>query len=223
MELTHLLGCRPRQLYGMTETIPAVLSNRALAPLPDSMGIVTLGCDVDLHDRDGRTVRDGEEGEVVVRGTRGITLYDSYLDDAETTERSFREGVFLTGDRAWRDAEGRFFFAGRGSDVLKVAGENVSVVEVEAVLAAHAGVFEAAVVGAPDAMRDEVPVAYVVRAAGHPALSEDDLLTWCAGRLAPAKRPRSVRFVDELPRTSVGKIRKYMLREQALPAGGARR
>ncbi|HEY6378290.1 MAG TPA: AMP-binding protein [Candidatus Dormibacteraeota bacterium] len=222
-ELSRLLGCRPRQLYGMTETIPAVLTNGALAPVADSMGTVTLGCDVDLQEGEGRPVRDGETGEVVVRGVRGVTLFDEYLDDPRTTEASFRDGVFLTGDRAWRDGEGRFFFAGRGSDVLKVAGENVSVVEVEAVIAAHPGVFEAAVVGAPDPIRDEVAVAYVVRAAGHASLDEAALLSWCAERLAPAKRPRSVHFVDELPRTSVGKIRKFLLRDTPAATTGAAR
>lgn len=222
-ELTSLLGCRPRQLYGMTETIPAVLTNRALAPRPDSMGTVTLGCDVDLHDAEGRPVRDGETGEVVVRGARGITLFDGYLDDPETTARSFRGDVFLTGDRATRDADGRYYFAGRGSDILKVAGESVSVVEIEAVLCAHPGVFEAAVIGRPDPVRDEIPVAYVVRAEGHAGLDEATLLSWCGERLAPSKRPRSVHFLEELPRTSVGKIRKYLLRDVGVVGAGARR
>jgi len=212
-ELSALLGCRPRQLYGMTETIPAVLTNPLLSPRPDSMGVPTLGCDVDLRDARGEAVPDGEVGEVVVRGVRGVTLFDGYLDDPQTTARSFRGDALCTGDRAWRDGEGRFYFAGRGSDILKVAGENVSVVEVEAVLAAHPAVFEAAVVGVADAVRDEVPVAYVVRAPDRDGVEEAELLSWCAARLAPSKRPTAVRFVDELPRTSVGKIRKFLLRE----------
>lgn len=217
-ELSVLLGCRPRQLYGMTETIPAVLTNDPLDPRPDSMGSATLGCDVAIHDPSGRPVAPGETGEIVVGGRRGEKLFARYLDDSQTTERSFRAGMFLTGDRAHRDPDGRFYFDGRGGDVLKVAGENVSVVEVEAVLAEHSGVFEAAVVGAPDDVRDEVPVAFVVRAPGHPSLDEPTLLEWCGARLTPAKRPRAVHFVDELPRTSVGKIRKFML-QAPQPAG----
>ncbi len=158
------LGVRPRQLYGMTETIPAVLTDRAADTQPESMGFPTVGCTVDLQDAAGRSVVAGEVGEIVVGGEPGITLFAGYLDDPDTTAASFRHSWFRTGDRARRDAEGRFFFDGRRSDVLKVAGENVSTVEVAGVLSAHPGVLEAAVVGAPDPIRDEVPVAFVVAA-----------------------------------------------------------
>jgi crotonobetaine/carnitine-CoA ligase len=214
--LAGLLGCRPRQLYGMTETIPAVLTNRAVGAVPDAMGLPTLGCDVDLRSADGdEPVADGDTGEVVVRGEPGLTLFDGYLDDPDTTARSFRAGRFRTGDLAHRDGEGRFYFDGRRSDILKVAGENVSVVEVEAVLAAHPGVLEAAVVGEPDAMRDEVPVGFVVQQPGRPPLDPADLAAWCAERLAKSKRPVRIDVVAELPRTSVGKIRKFLLKERA--------
>jgi crotonobetaine/carnitine-CoA ligase len=211
--LAGLLGCRPRQLYGMTETMPAVLTNRAVGPEPAAMGEPTLGCDVDLRSPDGDDpVADGDVGEVVVRGHAGVTLFDGYLDDPDTTARSFRAGWFRTGDLAHRDAAGRYYFAGRRSDVLKVAGENVSVVEVEAVLAAHPGVLEAAVIGEPDPMRDEVPVGFVVAQPGRPPLEAADLAAWCEGRLAKAKRPVRIEIVAELPRTSVGKIRKFLLK-----------
>jgi len=223
-ELSRLMGCRPRQLYGMTETIPAVLSNRALDPRPDSMGHATLGCAVHLQDfESGEAVPDGEVGEIVVGGMAGITLFDGYLDDPGTTAKSFRGAWFRTGDRATRDGDGRFYFAGRGGDILKVGGENVSAVEVESVLAAHPSVFEAAVTGEPDPVRDEVPVAYVVLRGDAVRTSTDDLLTWCEHRLAPAKRPRRVHLVAELPRTSVGKIRKFMLPQLVAAAAGERR
>jgi carnitine-CoA ligase len=196
------LGCRPRQLYGMTETIPAVLTDERDAPSCDTMGYVTPGCVVELHD-----------GEIVVGGEPGLTLFAGYLDDPSTTAASYRDGWFRTGDRAHRRADGRFVFDGRHSDVLKVAGENVSVVEVEQVLAMHPGVADVAVVGAPDPIRDEVPIAVIVPAPGDGSTDElrRELETWCAERLAKAKRPRDYRFVDELPRTSVGKIKKYQL------------
>jgi crotonobetaine/carnitine-CoA ligase len=210
--MTRLLGCRPRQLYGMTETIPAVLSNRAVAPVPSSMGEVTLGCHVELRaEEDGRPVPDGEVGEVVIGGVPGLTLFAEYLDDPETTSRSYRDGRFRSGDLAVRDGDGRFTFAGRRSDVLKVAGENVSVVEIESVLAAHPSVLEAAVVGEPDEIRDEVPVAYIVQEPGKPVLEVDDVARWSETRLSKAKRPARIEIVDELPRTSVGKIRKFLL------------
>jgi carnitine-CoA ligase len=215
-QLTEWFGCRPRQLYGMTETIPAVLTDSADDPRPDTMGYVTAGCDVDVQDASGRSCAPDEVGEVVVRGMPGLTLFAGYLDDPTTTAASFRDGWFLTGDRARRDESGRHRFDGRRSDVLKVAGENVSVVEVESVLSAHPGVLEAAVVGAPDDVRDEVPVAFVVVAPGtSPDGIVDALRAWCDERLVKAKRPRAYTVVDELPRTSVGKIRKFVLKEEA--------
>jgi crotonobetaine/carnitine-CoA ligase len=220
--LAGLLGCRPRQLYGMTETIPAVLTDGAVDPVPSSMGYVTGGCLVDVRDADGSPTAPGDVGEIVVGGDRGITLFAGYLDDPDTTSASFDEGWFRTGDRARRDANGRHYFDGRRADVLKVAGENVSTIEVEQVLAAHPAILEAAVVGMPDPVRDEVPVAFVVAADPSKPPSSEELLTWCTDRLAKSKRPRDITFVDELPRTSVGKIRKFLLRDPTAEKGGPR-
>ena len=200
--LATWFGCRPRQLYGMTETIPAVLTEPAESPVPSSMGQVTPGCQVIVRD-----------GEVLVGGEPGVTLFAGYLDDPDTTAASFTpDGWFRTGDRAQLDNDGRHYFDGRHSDVLKVAGENVSIVEVESVLASHPAVLEAAVVGAPDPVRDEVPVAFVVSADPARPPAKDELASWCQERLAKAKQPRSFTFLDELPRTSVGKIRKFLLK-----------
>ncbi|MEY2443606.1 MAG: carnitine-CoA ligase, partial [Ilumatobacteraceae bacterium] len=216
--LSVLFGCRPRQLYGMTETIPAVLSDVAGNPLPSSMGYVTPGCAVEVHDADGSPSAAGEVGEIVVGGEPGITLFAGYLDDPETTAASFDGQWFLTGDRARRDADGRHYFDGRRADVLKVAGENVSTVEVEQVLAAHPAVLEAAVIGMPDPVRDEVPVAYVVAVNPAEPPTTDELFEWCNERLGKSKRPRDICFVAELPRTSVGKIRKFLLKDPAAEA-----
>jgi len=216
-EFASLVGCRPRQLYGMTETIPAVLTDSKDSPRADCMGFVSPGCEVDLQGPGGVRSANGEVGEIVVRGVPGITLFDGYLDDPDTTARSFRGEWFLTGDRAVRDPAGRHWFDGRRADVLKVSGENVSIVEVEQVLSAHPGLLEAAVVGRADAVRDEVPVAFVVArdAAAPPTVGE--LREWCAQRLSKSKLPRDFVFLDELPRTSVGKIRKFMLKEDDRP------
>ncbi len=203
--LATWFGCRPRQLYGMTETIPAVLTEPAENPVPSSMGQVTPGCQVIVRD-----------GEVLVGGEPGSTLFAGYLDDPATTAASFTDdGWFRTGDRARLEDDGRHYFDGRHSEVLKVAGENVSIVEVESVLASHPAVLEAAVVGAPDPVRDEVPVAFVVLADSAVPPSDGELLAWCQERLAKAKLPRSFTLMDELPRTSVGKIRKFLLRQEA--------
>lgn len=212
-QLSALLGCRPRQLYGMTETIPAVLTDDAVDIVPSSVGFPTAGCVVDVQRPDGSSADPGEVGEIVVGGEPGITLFAGYLDDPDTTAASYRDGWFLTGDRASRDEHGRYEFGGRRADVLKVAGENVSTVEVEQVISAHPGVLEAAVVGRPDPVRDEVPVAIVVARDPASPPSVDELHQWCAERLGKAKRPRDIEFVSELPRTSVGKIRKFLLRD----------
>ncbi len=211
--LAAWFGCRPRQLYGMTETIPAVLTDEADDPMPSSMGFVTPGCAVDLQDADGRSVAPGEVGEVVVGGDPGITLFAGYLDMPDVTAASFRAGWFRTGDRATRDASGRHVFDGRRSDVLKVAGENVSTVEVEQAIAAHPKVLEAAVVGRADPVRDEVPVAFVVAADPADPPTPAELAAWCEDRLGKAKRPHEITLLPELPRTSVGKIRKFLLRD----------
>ncbi len=203
--LADWFGCRPRQLYGMTETIPAVLTEPADNPVPSSMGQVTPGCQVMVRD-----------GEVLVGGEPGLALFAGYLDDPETTAASFAsDGWFRTGDRAVVGADGRHYFDGRHSDVLKVAGENVSIVEVESVLSSHPAVLEAAVVGASDPMRDEVPVAFVVPADPASPPGTEELSSWCQERLAKSKQPRSFTLMDELPRTSVGKIRKFLLRQEA--------
>jgi crotonobetaine/carnitine-CoA ligase len=214
--LTGWFGCRPRQLYGMTETAPAVLTEPATDPVPDAMGFPTAGCLVDL---------DGDE--LLVGGEPGITIFAGYLDDPATTAASFRERPdgsrwFVTGDKAQRDGDGRYRFGGRRSDILKVAGENVSTVEVEQVLSAHPAVLEAAVVGAPDEVRDEVPFAFVVAADPAAPPTVDELHTWCSQRLTKSKRPRDIALVDELPRTSVGKIRKFLLIEAAADASSDR-
>lgn len=224
-QFAALVGCRPRQLYGMTETLPAVITQRPLETSCDLMGQETWGCAVEVVDPvSGQPVAEGAVGDLLVGGVPGVTLFAEYLDDAATTQAAIVERRsdgfvwFRTGDRATVEAGGHFRFAGRSGDVLKVAGENVSVVEVEAVLADHPDVFEVAVVGEADPVRDEVPVAYVVPRDGA-TLDIDALLTWAAERLAPAKRPRTAYLVDELPRTSVGKIRKFLLHgSSATPA-----
>lgn len=209
-DIAQLLGCQPRLLYGMTETIPAVLTNRPLTPVAESIGTPTVGCRVALVEPGSlERVGPGQVGEIVVGGTRGVSLFQGYLDDPKTTQDSFTEGWFRTGDLARIDEAGRYYFVGRRDDVIKVAGENVSVVEIESVLSEHQDVLKAAVVSESDAVRDQVPVASVVARGKPPTLKS--LQSHFESHLAPAKRPQKVYLVDELPRTSVGKIRKFRL------------
>lgn len=209
-EISRLLGCRPRQIYGMTETLPAVLSNPPVGSRPTSMGVPTIGCHVRVVEGGGDGVDRG--GALQVGGYPGSTLFLRYLDDPDTTAAAIVERHadgfvwFDTGDRATVDDDGFHHFDGRRSDTLKVAGENVSVVEVEQVIAEHPAVHDVAVVGAPDPVRDEVPHAFVVLADGHTAEVIEDVRRHADAHLATAKRPRAYTVVDELPRTSVGKI-----------------
>ncbi len=213
-QTAEILGCRPRQLYGMTETLPAVLTEPEHDPVPSSMGMQTPHCIVDVQDGDGRSLPPGKVGEMVVGGVPGITLFAGYLDAPDITRASFRAGWFLTGDRARRGVDGRHYFDGRHSEILKVSGENVSVVAIEAVISAHPEVLEAAVVGMHDSIRDEVPVAFVVGRRPDSPPAQRDISAWCSERLSKAAMPRRFMMVDELPRTSVGKIRKYVLKER---------
>lgn len=221
-----LVGCRPRQLYGMTETGPAVLSAPLGAADPTVMGRVTPGCHVRLTELDGPgPAAPGAVGEIQVGGVPGRELFAGYLGDPEATRARWAEqgpdgwAWFATGDRARRDPDGSYRFAGRDGDQIKVAGENVSVVEVEQAIAEVPGVFEVAVVGRTDSLRSEVPVAYVVPADGPPGDLVRRIEAHCASTLSPAKRPHEIHLVTALPRTSVGKVRKFLLSTGAsLPA-----
>jgi crotonobetaine/carnitine-CoA ligase len=217
-----LLSCAPRQLYGMTETMAAVLTNPARHPIAGSMGQVTPGCQVRLLDAAGNEVQPGAEGEVVVQGRPGIDISPGYWRNEPATEEAFTSDGLRTGDYAHRDAAGYHYFRGRRSDILKVGGENVSTVEIEGVLAGHWAVREVAVVGEPHEMLDEVPVAYVVLEAGPDQDSAvAELAAWAESSLAPSKRPRAFHVVESLPRTSVGKIRKVSLRSATAPEPSA--
>jgi fatty-acyl-CoA synthase len=151
-------------------------------------------------------------GEILVRGymvTRG------YYNKPEETARAIdADGWFHTGDMGVMRADGHMRFLGRYKDMLKIGGENVDPMEVEAFLASHPAIAAAAVVGLPDARLAEVPVAFVQLAAGA-ALTEREVIEHCRGRVASFKIPRHVLFVDELPMTTTGKVQKVKLRERA--------
>jgi len=213
-----LVGCRPRQIYGMTETAPAVLMSRRLAPPRTTIGTPTPGCHVRLrHPEHGGPVELDEVGEIQVGGYPGLSLFAGYRGNeaaftgaiADTSEHGFV--WFRTGDLGRLDADGEVTFVGRGGDILKVAGENVSAVEIESVIVEHPGVLDAAVVGIPDPLRDEVPVVFVVPVGDPPETFAAELTRWLEERLSGPRRPREVHLVDELPRTAVGKIQRFRL------------
>lgn len=216
-EFAALIGCVPRQLYGMTETVAIVTADVQQPYTNDVIGHPIPGRTVRIVDPEtGETVRAGEPGMLLVHGVPGRDLFEAYLDDPATTSRSYQSENghlwFRTGDIVVANGPGGALrFVGRADDVIKVAGENVSLSEVEAVVAQAPGVLEVAVVAKADPIRDQVPVAFVVARdpAQPPNLSE--LAEWAAHNLPPQARPREWQLIGELPRTSVGKVRRFQI------------
>jgi crotonobetaine/carnitine-CoA ligase len=195
--------------FGMTETVShPICGSPSFTDRPGSMGrpAPEYGVRVFAPDDDG-------VGELQVHGVPGESLFAGYLGDAAATAAAYTpDGWFRTGDRVRRDRDGTLTFVERDKDVLKVAGENVGAPEIERVLLTVAGVREAAVVGRPDPMRGEVPVAFVV--ASSPAVAAAASAA-CAAMLPPYKRPVEVRVVDDLPRATLEKVAKAELRRLA--------
>jgi crotonobetaine/carnitine-CoA ligase len=184
-----------------------------------SIGRPTLGARLRVVTEDGIDASNGEVGELLVGGDPGTTLMAGYLGDEDATREALVDGWLHTGDNVRVDEDGYFHFVDRAKDMIKRAGENVAASEIESAINDHPAVFESAVIGVPDAIRDEAIQAHVV-AVGGTNLTEEDLIQWCTSRLASFKVPGSIFFVDELPRTSVGKIQKDKLRQNHVPEGG---
>lgn len=168
--------------------------------------------EVRVVDEAGRDCPPGAPGELLLRNA---VMMAGYYKDPERTAEALRDGWLRTGDLAYRDADGEFFFVGRKKELIRRRGENISPAEVEAVLNAHPAVQEAAVIGVPSEFSEEEVAAFVVPAAPGAAGAEE-LRAWCAARLAPFKVPAAVHFVAGLPKTSTQKIRRDVLRAQHL-------
>ena len=176
-----------------------------------SIGRAMSDVEMKILDEEGRELPTGQVGEIVARGPRVMA---GYWKDQEKTEKTIdKEGWVHTGDMGYMDEDGYFFLAGRATDMIIRAGENISPEEVEAVLHSNSKVEEAAVIGVPDEEWGEVPVAVVVLKQGETA-SPEELMEYCRVNLASFKRPRSVVFTDELPRNPMGKVLKRVLREE---------
>jgi crotonobetaine/carnitine-CoA ligase len=202
------------QIWGMTETMSLPLMQPLDLPRkPLSMGMPVLGYTCKIVDEAGREVPPGTVGELIVRGEPGVSLMKEYWKNPEATAATLRDGWLYSGDNAWMDEDGAFFFVDRKKDMIKRAGENVSASEVEETLKTHPAVFDAAVVGVPDPIRDQTIVAYVILKDGV-ACREAELVAWCAERLSKFKVPERLELRDAFPRTSVGKIQKHLLVEK---------
>jgi fatty-acyl-CoA synthase len=226
IEAMESMGFRVTHLYGLTESYgPATLCawqpewdalalpERAARMARQGVAYPTLGA---LMVADSTTLapvpRDGATmGEVMLRGN---TLMKGYLRNPAATAKAFRGGWFHTGDLAVWHPDGYIEIKDRSKDIIISGGENVSSLEVEEVLYRHPDVMEAAVVAKPDAKWGETPCAFVTLKPEAPPVSADDVIAWCRAHLAHFKAPRVVVF-GPLPKTSTGKIQKYVLREQA--------
>jgi crotonobetaine/carnitine-CoA ligase len=203
-------GARLQQIWGMTETMSLPLVHPLdLPPKPLAMGMPVLGYECKVVDEAGAEVPPGIVGELVVRGVPGVSLMKGYHRDEAATAGTLRGEWLWSGDQACMDDEGWFFFVDRKKDMIKRAGENVSASEVEEALKQHPSVFDAAVVGVPDPVRDQAVKAYVILKDGA-AASADALVAWCRARLSAFKVPEAVEFRATFPRTSVGKIQKHL-------------
>jgi carnitine-CoA ligase len=206
------------QLYGMTETVAPSTMN----PLYGERRGLSIGRPLARLRVAGPGGSDAAQGELLVHGEPGLTLMAGYLDNPEATRAALDDDGWLhTGDTVRAGADGYLYFVDRDKDLIKRAGENVASTEVERVLNEHPAVFESAVVGIPDPIRDQAIHAVVVLHHGA-TLSEDELIGYCRERLAKFKVPDSVEFAEALPRTSVGKIRKHVLRPQAMTPQGTK-
>lgn len=215
-QFAALAGVAPRQLYGMTETVAPVCVDTSQPPAHDMIGRPMPGRHIRVVDpASGEEVAVGLPGELLVRGVRGRDLFAGYLDDQAVNARVFTSdgdlSWFSTGDLVSSDPDGALRFVGRVDDVIKVSGENVSLTEVEAVAAQAPGVLEVAVIARSDETRDHVPVAYIVPRDPSRPPSIAELEAWAEGNLAPAARPREWHVIDALPRTSVGKVRRFRI------------
>lgn len=210
-----LPGVRVVDHYGQSETGPLTFLKPWDPPEKySSIGRPAIGVDLRIVDPQGAPVAPGEIGEIVVRGD---FVFEGYFENAEETSLYFRGGDRWgwTGDLGIIDADGYITLAGRSKDMIVSGGINVYPRELEVVLEDHEAVGECTVIGVPDETWGEALVAYVVAAPGH-AADDAALIAFCGERLARFKRPREVRFIDEIPKTPAGKIQKPKLREAYL-------
>ena len=202
------------QVYGLSETgfLTGLFDHEHTEDKLTSCGRPCVGVEVRVVDDSGKEVQTGQKGELVARGAN---IMRGYWNNAEETDRSFRDGFFRTGDVGYQDANGYFYILDRLKDMIVTGGENVYSGEVEAVIYTHPAVREVAVFGIPDPKWGEIVKAYVVLKPGE-KLSAEELVAYCRKSLANYKVPRSIEFSEtELPKSGSGKILKRLLRDTA--------
>jgi acetyl-CoA synthetase len=216
----QLTGIRLMEGFGQTETTMTLGTMPWMEPKPGSMGMPNPQYDIQLIKPDGTPCEDGEKGEIVVHvgDRKPIGLFKEYYRDEELTREAWHDGLYHTGDVAWRDEDGYYWFEGRIDDVIKSSGYRIGPFEVESALMTHPAVVECAITGVPDDIRGMVVKATVVLGkewkdkAGEPLVKE--LQNHVKRVTAPYKYPRIIEFVDELPKTISGKIRRVEIRDK---------
>lgn len=215
-----LTGIKLMEGFGQTETTLTVATFPWMEPKPGSMGVPNPQYDVDLIDYDGRSVEAGEQGQIVIRTDKGkpLGLFKEYYRDAARTHEAWHDGIYYTGDVAWKDEDGYLWFVGRADDVIKSSGYRIGPFEVESALMTHPAVVECAITGVPDEIRGQVVKATIVLAKDYKDRADEELIKELQNHVkkttAPYKYPRVIEFVDELPKTISGKIRRVEIRQQ---------
>ena len=213
-------GIQMMEGFGQTETTMTLGTFPWMKPKPGSMGIPNAQYDIDLLRADGTPCEDGEKGEIVVRvgDKKPVGLFKGYYRDEEKTREAWHDGIYHTGDMAWRDEDGYYWFEGRIDDVIKSSGYRIGPFEVESALMTHPAVVECAITGVPDDVRGMVVKATVVLGKEWKDKAGDDLIKELQQHVkketAPYKYPRIIEFVDELPKTISGKIRRVEIRQK---------
>lgn len=215
-----ITGIRLMEGFGQTETTLTLATFPWMEPKPGSMGVPNPQYDIDLIKPDGRKAEDGEQGQIVVRTDKGkpLGLFKEYYRAPELTREAWHDGVYYTGDVAWRDEDGYYWFVGRADDVIKSSGYRIGPFEVESALMTHPAVVECAITGVPDEIRGQVVKATIILAKDYKDKAGEALIKELQDHVkkvtAPYKYPRVVEFVDELPKTISGKIRRVEIREK---------
>ncbi|MDX2426129.1 MAG: AMP-binding protein [Cycloclasticus sp.] len=205
--------------YGQTETINIVANYPCVPVRPGSMGKPVPGVDVQIVDDNGKQVDVDAIGHIAVRITDPLQpgMFPGYWEDAEATAKCFKNGWYLTGDNGTVDADGYFWFVGRSDDIITSSGYRISPFEVESSLLEHPAVLESAAIGKPDEMRGEIVKAFIILADGYQASNEltVEIQNFMKQHTAPYKYPREIEYVDALPKTISGKIRRVELRQNS--------
>jgi acetyl-CoA synthetase len=211
-------GIRLMEGFGQTETTVTIANFPWMTPKAGSMGVPNPAYAMDLIAPDGRSCEDGEQGEIIFRTDGGVPvgLFMGYYRDPELTRSVYRDDVYYTGDIAWRDEDGYYWFVGRNDDVIKSSGYRIGPFEVESALMTHPAVVECAITGVPDEVRGQVVKATVILAEEFRGQAGPELVKEIQDHVkrvtAPYKYPRIIEFVEELPKTISGKIRRVQIR-----------